>query len=157
MEGEPWKTEEGQRIMTDTKRNPYAFILHNHSGGGKNIFRICGTRPLYADQRKNRDTRLYTYAEVKNAGGIGRIQFSLTVRGEPSETHYTEFFGPSIFRWGRGRTRGVVIKNKSTGEESARLTFLGGAKVLVVEPDNDIRLMICFAAIIEEMMGKRMR
>jgi hypothetical protein len=157
MEGEAWRCE-GQRVMTDTNWNPYAIIIHSLSGGGKNLFRICGIYPLYAYQRKNRETGLYTHAEVKNAGGIGVISYTMNARGESPEEYATDFFGPSIFSWGRGRpTRGVIIKNVTTGDECARMTFLGRAKTVLVEPDNDIRLMICFAAIIEEMIGKRMR
>ncbi|KAG7354716.1 hypothetical protein IV203_004072 [Nitzschia inconspicua] len=156
MEGEPWRCKKGKRVMSDTQRKPYAIIVHSLSGGGKNLFRICGVTPLYGDQRKNRDTGFFTYAEVKNAGGIGAIKFTMNVRGERPETYRTEFFGPSLFRWGKGQPRGVVIKNAATGQESARMTFLGGAKAVLIEPDNDIRLMICFAAIIEEMIGKRL-
>ncbi|KAG7358749.1 hypothetical protein IV203_015338 [Nitzschia inconspicua] len=156
MEGEPWRCKKGKRVMSDAQRKPYAIIVHSLSGGGKNLFRICGVTPLYGDQRKNRDTGFFTHAEVKNAGGIGAIKFTMNVRGERPEMYRTEFFGPSLFRWGKGQPRGVLIKNAATGQESARITFLGGAKAVLIEPDHDIRLMICFAAIIEEMIGKRL-
>jgi hypothetical protein len=110
---------------------------------------------MYQDQRKNRESGYFTYAEVKNSNGLG-VRFSMKLRGEKPEKYTTEYFGPSIFKWGRGNPKGFIVKNES-GDECARITFLGGAKAVAVQPDHDIRLMICFAAIIDEMVGKRMR
>jgi hypothetical protein len=138
----------------DTDGNVYAVIIHFEMDGGKNFFKICGVQPMFEDQRKSRESGLFTYAEVKNSGRIG-VKFTMKLRGG-SEKYASEFFGPSIFKWGRGKARGVSIKN-ANGDESARITFLGGAKAVSVEPDHDIRLMICFAAIIDEMVDKRMR
>ena len=152
----PDSTPADRRLVQDNEGNIYAVILRTLSDGGKNQYRICGVDKMYEEQRKSRESGLYTHAEAKNSGGFG-VQFSMKIRGPGELTKYvTEFFGPSIFKWGRGRPRGFLIKN-TAGRECARITLLGGAKAISVEPQMDVRLMTCFAAIIDEMVEKRMR
>jgi hypothetical protein len=146
--------ESSQRIMTDSDGNTYAVILH-HDMDGHNRFKICGVQPMYSNQRKSRLSGYYTYAEVKNSSCLG-VKFSMKLRGAASEKYISEYFGPSIFKWGHGNPKGFIIKNGS-GNECARITFLGSAKAVAVQPYHDVRLMICYAAIVDEMVGKRMR
>jgi hypothetical protein len=151
----PESTPANRRLVQDTEGTVYAVIFRTLSGGGKNHFRICGVEKMYEQQRKSRESGLYTYAEVKNSGSIG-VRFTMKVRGDSAEKYVTEFFGPSIFKWGRGRPRGILIKNEA-GKECARITILGGAKAISVEARTDVRLMTCFAVIIDEMVEHRMR
>ncbi len=161
MDGFTSSTKENtnRRVLTDVEGNQCAVVMHSVLGGGRNYFKICGLEPLYSDQRKNRDTGLFTYADVKNSSGIGvtGLKIIMQVYGESTETYIATSFGPSIFKWGKGIPRGFLVKNGTTGLECMRITFLGGAKAISVEPDNDFRLMTCFAVIIHEMVEKRMR
>ncbi|KAL3909201.1 MAG: hypothetical protein SGILL_008176, partial [Bacillariaceae sp.] len=151
----PESTPAERKLVQDAEGNIYAVILRSLNGDGKNHFRICGVEPMYVSQNKSRESGLYTYAEVKNSGVLG-VKFTMKVRGEEQEKYKSEFFGPSIFKWGQGKPRGFLIKD-TKDTECARITILGGAKVVSVEPNVDVRLVACFAAIIDEMVEKRMR
>jgi hypothetical protein len=157
-----------ERVIRDMDSNVYAVILHSVVEGNLHRFKICGNDAMFPDQRKSRDSGLFTYADVKNSSGIG-VKFTMKLRGDSLTKYFTESFGPSIFQWGRRgqnkSTRGYIIKETdgadgkkgADGKEVARLTFLGAGKAISIGPDQDFRLMIAFAAIIDEMVEKRLR
>jgi hypothetical protein len=154
-----------ERIVSDVDGNIYAVILEKVVDGGIHRYKICGTQPIFPDQRRSRDSGLFTYAEVKNSSGIG-VKFTMKLRGDTQDKYVTESFGPSIFRWGQTtRARGFVVKKMidagskkgSDGKEVCKITFLGAGKALSISPDQDFRLMIAYSAIIDEMVEKRLR
>lgn len=154
--------ETQERIIKDMDGNMYAVILPSIVDG-QHRFKVCGFEAMFPEQRKSRDSGYFTYADVKNSSGM-IVKFSMKLRGDSGTKYVTEAFGPSIFQWGSGRsknTRGFAIKATSDGntssEEVARITFLGAGKALSVAPHQDFRLIIAFAAIIDEMVEKRLR
>lgn len=102
-----------QRILRDNKGNQCAIVLRlpkDHEGHHR--FKICGERPMRSEHRRNVDTGLYTWATVKNTGGIVGVQFSMKLRGagesSSGQEYVTEAFGPSLFHW--STPRGYVIR-----------------------------------------------
>ncbi len=152
------------RVVRDTDGNLYAVMIRSVVEG-RHRFKICGDQPMFPGQRKSRESGYHTYAEAKNWSGPG-VRFSMKLRGQgaaaggaPSTSKYVaEAFGPAFLHWGRGRPRGFLIKDAaSEGGECARITVLGEAKAVSVRPGHDVRLMICFATIIDEMVENRLR
>jgi hypothetical protein len=139
------------RVLKDASGNICAYIQHSLVNG-QNKYKICSYKPMN-DEHQSGHTGLYTWAEVKNAGTFG-VKFSMRMRGNSPDRFTTESFAPSLLHWSK-RTRGfLMLKNK---EACARLTHLQSAKTLDVPPGIDLCLMICYTAIIDEMVESRLR
>eukprot|EP00539_Tryblionella_compressa_P011106 CAMPEP_0178804382 /NCGR_PEP_ID=MMETSP0745-20121128/15049_1 /TAXON_ID=913974 /ORGANISM="Nitzschia punctata, Strain CCMP561" /LENGTH=402 /DNA_ID=CAMNT_0020463677 /DNA_START=25 /DNA_END=1233 /DNA_ORIENTATION=- len=155
---------------------------------GIHRYKIFGRKPIYANQPRSRETGYYTYADVKNVGGISGVRFAMTLRrnvkaenqveqnetnsdpqsSTPSTLYTADFFGPSVFMLGRGHPRGFLVRNDA-GKKCAKFVRLGAGNneaiaVTVSSKESDktnnshaTLLLFCFAAIIEEMVNKRMR
>jgi hypothetical protein len=160
-----------QRIIRDTDGNLYAVVIRSVVDG-RHKFKICGDQPMFPGHRRSRESGFHTYAEAKNWSGLG-IRFGMKVRGgdaaqdgeeeqeeecaSSTSKYVTESFGPTFLQLGQGRPRGFHIKDSSDGQECARITVMGNVKAISVRPYHDIRLMICFATIIDEMVENRLR
>ena len=141
-----------RRALRDENGELCAVIVRTVMDAGQNRFRLCGRTKAYPDQRKGKDTGYYTWGEVKNSSGIN-VKFSMKLKGGSETKYVTETFGPSLFNW--NTPRGFIIKQGK--EACCRITYLGDSRGIVLAPNVDKCLMLCFAAIIEEMVEHRMR
>jgi hypothetical protein len=143
-----------RRTLRDADGELCAIIVHEVVDGyQQHVFKICGPKKMNKHHRRSKHSGYYTWAEVRNSSGIN-VRFSMKVRGHNGEAKYvTETFGPSLFKW--GTPRGFVVKQ---GQKACtRITYLGDSRGIVVAPNVDKCLMLCFALIIEEMVENRMR
>ena len=144
-----------QRFLRDANNNLAAIVMrHRDSGDGTFRYRIFGGEALYKGQRRISETGLYKWGDVKASKNIG-LRFTMQVKARPPElTKYvTEHFGPSLFNL--AKPRGFAIKKDD--DAVAKVTRLGDKQGLALAPDVDPCLIVCFVAIIDEMIGKRLR
>jgi hypothetical protein len=172
-------TTSPHRIIRDASDGNVLAMISHVITDGKNHYKIFGLRPMYPGQRRNRTTGLYSYADIENNGSwLSGAKFVMTLP-ELSITYTASFFGPSVFKWGKGEPRGydifegsqtqtrvskaVMSRNKQYPPMAkiAKNILLGSgennATAVIVSKDHNAVLMVCFAAIISEMVEKRMR
>jgi hypothetical protein len=147
-----------QRLLKDSDGRVCAMILRSQDMDGTNSFTICGLKPAVKRQKMTHDTFGQGYlkwAEVRNLGGLGG-QFALKhTRDDTSSnsTFVTKSFG-SLCR--PKKTRGHVVRNQKQ-TECAKIVSLKKGKGVLVAPKEDPGLMLCYAAIVDEMIEHRMR
>ena len=141
-----------RRLLWDANGELCAIVIKSVVRG-QNKFKICCDKPMSVDHRRSHGVGYYTWANVKNSNGFG-VKFSMTCKSEPDSKFTTESFAPSLLNWGKS-PRGYIIKKDDVA--CGRLTNLGGARGLVLGKGIDMCMMICYAAIIDEMVENRLR
>eukprot|EP00980_Cylindrotheca_fusiformis_P017357 scaffold5380_cov131-Cylindrotheca_fusiformis.AAC.34 len=149
----------GKRFLTDKHgRFCAVIILQSDKLIGNNVFKICGNRPASKTQRLSNDTGYYTWAEVRNSGSLGG-KFCLKRYCEETlscsiDQHVTKPFG-SLFNTRKSRGYAFLDSKKV---ECAKMAMLNhGGKGIKIAPDQDMCLMIAYAAVVHEMLENRLR
>lgn len=152
--------KEGKRYLNNANGLNCAIIIRqSSSAGGKYIFKICSSKKsVTKKQRKSSETGYYTWAEVKNTGALGG-NFALKFYSDTTSTcsdhkHEAKPFG-SLFN--TRASRGIIITNHKNSTCSKMVTLNNGDRGILVAPDQDLCLMLAYAAIVDEMIENRLR
>lgn len=152
--------KEGKRYLKNANGFNCAIIIRqSSSAGGKYTFKICSsTKAVTKKQRKSSETGYYTWAEVKNTGALGG-NFALKFYSDTTSTcsdhkHEAKPFG-SLFNV--RASRGIIITNHKNSTCSKMVTLNNGDRGILVAPDQDLCLMLAYAAIVDEMIENRLR
>lgn len=146
-----------RRLLKDADGRVCAMILRNQEKDGPHSFTICGSKPSFKGQNMSYDRygkSFFRWAEVRNLGGFGG-KFALEGPRDKANkpTFVTKPFG-SLFRL--KKTRGHVVLNQKQ-RECARILSVKAGKGVLIGPNQDSGLMLCYAAIVDEMIEQRLR
>jgi hypothetical protein len=150
--------EHGRRILIDSGNQVCAIIDYKKSLEGKYIFQIHGQKQMTADKKMSYGEDKCAWAEVVNTGALG-LRFRMKVRDICFQTKSNgSSFSSCCFS---SSPRGLSIYRKAVDgkkyDECGEITFYGDFKSVVISRNMDFGLMLCFTAIIDEFIERRLR
>eukprot|EP00980_Cylindrotheca_fusiformis_P022426 scaffold9290_cov107-Cylindrotheca_fusiformis.AAC.4 len=155
----------GRRVLKDAEGRTCAYIFHTKNLEGRNTFKICGARPMSNHHTISLERGSYIWADVQNTGSVSP-KFCLTIRKEAEPTKKlvrfkTRSVGSRYLSCFDKEPRTFSIYHKSEEgkkyEGCGKISFYRDSRGVMVSKNMDYGLMLCYAAIVDEMIERRMR